>query len=100
MRIVEIQRFRVEPADAARLLEIRDAAMAEFRARFPELRQADLVRLDGDDWLDIRIWGKAPEPGPIAELRVYAEMRALMTELGHDRGERLHTTGTAWAAGR
>jgi hypothetical protein len=34
-------------------------------------------------------------------LPTFAEMESLMTaQLGHDRGERVHTTGTAWAAGR
>lgn len=103
MLIIEVYRVRVDPANVARLLEVRAAAMAEFREQVPELRQADLVRLDDDVWLDIRIWMKAPATvGRAAQrLPTYADMESLMTaQLGHDRGIRVHTTGTAWAAGR
>ena len=105
MLIIEVYRVRVDRANVARLLEIRGAAMAEFREQVPELRQADLVRLDDDVWLDIRTWMKAADPETVdraaQRLPTYVEMQSLMTaRLGHDRGERVHTTGTAWAAGR
>jgi hypothetical protein len=103
--IIEVHRVRVGPANVARLLEVRGAALAEFREQVPELRQADLVRLDDDVWLDIRTWMKAVDPATVGRaaqrLPTYAEMQSLMSaQLGHDRGERVHTTGTAWAAGR
>jgi hypothetical protein len=104
MPIIEIHRFQIDPANVARLLEIRGAAMAEFRQQIPEFLQADLVRLDDDVWLDIQTWSKAVDPGRIdkaAERTVtIAEMYRLITaQLGHDSGERAHTTGTAWAWG-
>jgi hypothetical protein len=103
--IIEVYRVSVGPADVARLLEVRGAALAELRERFPDLRQADLVRLDEDVWLDIRTWWKAVDPATVdrvaQRLPAYAEMQSLMRDrLGNDRGERVHTTGTAWAAGR
>lgn len=52
MPIVEIYRVRVDPANVDRLLEIHDAAVAEYREQVPELLAIDLVRLDGDVWLD------------------------------------------------
>jgi hypothetical protein len=92
---VEIYRLEVDPANVARLLELRRAAMAGV----PELRQADLVRLDERVWLDIRIWVGAVDAGLSSP--AYTEMERLFAaQLGHDRGERVHTTGTAWAAGR
>ena len=96
--LVEIERFRVDPGDVPLLLELRGPALAEYRVAVPELRQADLVRVADDVWLDIRIWGREVEA---IETPLYARMRALMgPPLAHDRGERVHTTGTAWAAGR
>jgi hypothetical protein len=105
MPIIEIYRVRIDPANVARLLEIRGAAMAELRKQLPELWQADLVRLDHDAWLDIQTWNKAVDPACIGKAAqgtaIIAEMHGLITaQLGHDRGERAHTTGTAWAAGR
>jgi hypothetical protein len=105
MLTIEVYRVRVGSANVARLLEARGAALAEFREQVPELRQADLVRLDDDAWLDIRTWMKAVDPAIVGRaaqrLPAYAEMQSLMSaQLGHDRGERVHTTGTAWAAGR
>jgi hypothetical protein len=105
MPIIEIDRVKIDPANVARLLQIRGAAMAEFREQLPQLRQADLVRLDDNLWLDIRTWMEAVDSATVAEAAqfspTHAEMRALMRDrLGHDRGDRVHTTGTAWAAGR
>jgi hypothetical protein len=104
MPIIEIHRFKIDPANVARLLELRGPAMAEFRRQIPELLQADLVRLDDDVWLDIQTWTTAVDPGRIDKAAerttTIAEMHRLITaQLGHDRGERAHTTGTAWAWG-
>lgn len=52
MLTIEVHRVRVGPANVARLLEARGAALAEFREQVPELRQADWARLDDDVWLD------------------------------------------------
>ncbi len=94
---VEIYRLEVNPADVARLLKIRRAAMADV----PELRQADLVRLDDRVWLDIRTWVNAIDAAAVRNSPAYAEMeRLIAAQLGRDWGERIHTTGTAWAAGR
>jgi hypothetical protein len=52
MPSIEIYRVRIDPAHAERLLEIRAAAVAEFRDQVPELLSADLVRPADDVWLD------------------------------------------------
>jgi hypothetical protein len=98
--IIEIYRVRIDPANVERLLEIRDAAVAEFRAQVPELLQADLVRLDGDVWLDILRWSEPVDPERIessaACTPTSAEMHGLIADaLGHDRGELVHSAPTA-----
>jgi hypothetical protein len=105
MPTIEIQRLRIDPTDIGRLQALRSAAMAELRAQIPELWQADLVRLHDDVWLDIRIWSRPVDPARISHVEeratAIAEFENLITErLGRDSGERIHTTGTAWAAGR
>ncbi len=102
MPLIEIYRVQIDPANVERLLDIRAAAVAEFREQVPELLQADLVRLDDDVWLDVLIWS-----GPVDEQRISrgasaapkaAEMHSLIAdELGHDRGEIVHSTASAWA---
>ena len=62
MPTVEIYRVKVNPGDVERLLEIRDAAVAEFRDQIPELLQADLVRLEDDVWLDVLTWSEPVAP--------------------------------------
>ena len=83
MPIIEIHRFKIDPANIARLLELRGPAMAEFRRQIPELLQADLVRLDDDVWLDIQTWTKAVDPGRIDKAAertsTIAEMHRLIT---------------------
>jgi hypothetical protein len=103
--IVEIHRVKIDPANVERLLEIRDAAVAEFREQVPELLQADLVRLDGDVWLDILRWSEPVDPERIessaACTPTSAEMHGLIADaLGHDRGELVHSAPTAWATAR
>ena len=89
---VEIYRLEVDPADVESLLEIR-----RTRELVPGLRQADLVRLDDRVWLDIRIWVNGVDATAVP----YVEMESVIAaRLGRDWGERVHTTGTAWAAGR
>ena len=105
MPAIEVYRVKIDPAHVERLLEIRSAAVAEFQEQVPELLQADLVRLDNDVWLDVIVWSE-----PVDEERVAgaactgaatAEMHALITDvIGHDRGEIVHSTGSAWATAR
>jgi hypothetical protein len=100
---IEIYRVRVDPAKVNRLLEIHDAAVAEYQEQVPELLGIELVRLDDDVWLDIIRWSEPVDPqrleaacGPAA-----AEVHALMAdELGHDRGELVHSSGSAWVPAR
>jgi hypothetical protein len=105
MPIVEIYRVRVDPANVARLLEIHDAAVAEYQERVPELLGIDLVRLDDDVWLDIIRWSELVDEERLAAasacVPTAAELHALMAEeLGHDRGELVHSSGHAWASAR
>ena len=103
MPTIEIYRVRVDPAKVNRLLEIHDAAVAEYQEQAPELLGIELVRLDDVVWLDIIRWSEPVDPqrleaacGPAA-----AEVHALMAdELGHDRGELVHSSGRAWAPAR
>jgi hypothetical protein len=98
---VEIHRIKIDPANVERILQIRGAAMVELQRQCPQLRQADLVRLGDDVWLDILTWSGPVISRATVQSPTHAEMLALITaELDHDQGERVHTTGTAWAAGR
>src|SRR5262245_15277880 len=58
MPSIEVYRVRIEPDDVERLLEIRAAAVSEFREQVPELLRAELVRLDEHVWLDILTWSE------------------------------------------
>jgi hypothetical protein len=42
MPCIEIYRVKIEPANVARLLEIRDTAVAEFQEQVPELLCAEV----------------------------------------------------------
>jgi hypothetical protein len=105
MPIIEMYRVKVDPANVERLLEIRDAAVAEFQEQVPELLQADLVRLDDDVWLDILRWSGPVDPGRIDAAAqctpASAEMHGLIAaELEHETGELVHSTGNLWASAR
>lgn len=56
MTTVELTRFRVEPARVEELLRTRPAMLADFRADRAGFLGARLVRLPGDEWLDIVTW--------------------------------------------
>ncbi|MEU8659479.1 antibiotic biosynthesis monooxygenase [Actinoplanes philippinensis] len=56
MTTVELTRFRVEPARVEELLRARPAMLADFRADRSGFLDARLVRLPGDEWLDIVTW--------------------------------------------
>ncbi|RIQ20414.1 antibiotic biosynthesis monooxygenase [Jiangella rhizosphaerae] len=60
MTTVELTRFRVLPENADRLLAARPAMLADFRADREGFVDAMLVRLPGDEWLDIVTW-RSPE---------------------------------------
>ena len=105
MPTIEVYRVRIDPANVDRLLEIRAAAVAEFQEQVPELVRADLVRLEDDVWLDILAWSGPVDPDRIAAAAqctpTSAEMHGLIAaEVGHDRGELVHTTGSVWATAR
>ena len=105
MPIIEIYRVTIDPVNVERLLEIRGAAVAEFQDQVPELVRADLVRLDEDVWLDILTWSEPVDPARISQAArctpTSAEMHGLIAEqLGHDRGELVHSSGSAWATAR
>jgi hypothetical protein len=95
----EVQVFRaiVDPANVARLLEIRPAAIAQAQAACPALVRAELVRLHGQTWLDILVWDGPGGPDALmavaAELPLLGEMHALVGEvLAVDTGELAHST--------
>lgn len=105
MPTIEIYRAKIDPANLDRLLEIRDAAVAEFREQVPELLQADLVRLDDDTWLDILTWSEPVAPERIEQAAgrtpTSAEMHSLIGEmLAHDTGELVRSSSEAWASAR
>ncbi|WP_084955433.1 antibiotic biosynthesis monooxygenase [Thermoactinospora rubra] len=54
MSTIELTRFRATRADA--LLAARPAMLADFRADRAGFLGATLVRLPGDEWLDIVEW--------------------------------------------
>ena len=102
MPTIEIYRVKVAPADVERLLDIRARAVSEFQQQVPELLRAELVRLDEDVWLDILTWSEPVDPerlGAAARCTpASAEMHRLIAgELGHDRGELVHSSDGAWA---
>lgn len=102
MPIIEIYRARIDPANVDRLMEIRAQAVAEFQEQAPELLQADLVRLEDDVRLDVLVWSAPIDEQRISQTASRApksvEMHALIADvLGHDRGEIVHSTGSAWA---
>jgi hypothetical protein len=71
----------------------------------PELLQADLVRLDDDVWLDVIVWSEPVDDERVADAAcagaATAEMHALITDvIGHDRGEIVQSTVSAWATAR
>jgi hypothetical protein len=102
---IEIYRVRIDPANVDRLLAIHDAAVAEYRQQVPELLGIDLVRLDDDVWLDIIRWSETADPERLAAAAectpTAAELHALMgEELGHERGELVHSSCRTWAPAR
>jgi hypothetical protein len=105
MPTIQIYRARIDAANVERLLEIRDAAVAEFREQVPELLQADLVRLDGDMWLDILTWSEPVDSQRIEQAAACTptstEMHSLMDEvLAHDSGELARGSSEAWSSAR
>lgn len=60
MTIVQFTRFRVAADRETALLETRRASLRACRGGEPEFRNAYLIRLDGDEWLDIAVWAGQP----------------------------------------
>ncbi|WP_248960702.1 antibiotic biosynthesis monooxygenase [Sphaerisporangium perillae] len=56
MTTVELTRFHVAPDRVEALLAARPAMLADFRADRAGFLDARLVRLPGDQWLDIVYW--------------------------------------------
>jgi hypothetical protein len=54
--VFEIVRSRVRAGREEDMLKLRPAMIAAVRARFPELIEAKLIRLDDGLWLDIIRW--------------------------------------------
>ncbi|GII80228.1 hypothetical protein Sru01_52100 [Sphaerisporangium rufum] len=63
---VELTRFHVAPEQVERLLAVRPAMLADFRADRTGFLGARLVRLAEDQWLDIVLWRT---PGDLAQSR-------------------------------
>jgi hypothetical protein len=94
---VQVYRATVNPANVARLLEIRPAALAQAQAACPALLRAELVRLDEQTWLDILTWDRPGGADALtavaAGLPKLAEMHALIGEvIAVDTGELAHST--------
>ena len=105
MPSIEIYRVRIDPANVERLLEVRAVAVAEFQRQMPELLHADLVRLDGDEWLGVLTWSEPVDPERIGKASgctpTSAEMHSLIgEELGHYQGELVASSRSACAGAR
>ncbi|GAA3204983.1 antibiotic biosynthesis monooxygenase family protein [Nonomuraea helvata] len=60
MTAVELTRFRVAPDKVDEMLAARPGMVADFRADREGFLDARLVRLPGDEWLDVVEW-RSPE---------------------------------------
>lgn len=60
MSTLELTRFRVRPEHVAALLSARPRMLEDFRADRAGFLEAQLVRLPGDQWLDI-VWWRSPD---------------------------------------
>ncbi|TFE54550.1 hypothetical protein E3E14_07350 [Streptomyces sp. ICN441] len=61
MITVELTRFRVPPDRAQELLDARPAMIEAFRTDRHGFLDAQLVRIDDDEWLDIVWWDAAED---------------------------------------
>jgi hypothetical protein len=105
MPLIEIYRAKIDPANVDRLLEIRADAVAEFQELVPELLQADLVHLEADVWLDVLVWSAPVDEQRISRAAAAAptsvEMHSFISDvIAHDRGDIVHSSGSAWATAR
>jgi hypothetical protein len=60
MTTIELTRFRVRPERESALLAARPGMLADFATDREGFVEARLVRLPGDEWLDVVTW-RAPE---------------------------------------
>jgi quinol monooxygenase YgiN len=58
---IELTRFKVRPEQVEAMLAARPAMLADFRADREGFLDARLVRLPGDEWLDIVEWRSAED---------------------------------------
>jgi len=58
---VELTRFKVRPDHAEAMLAARPAMLADFRGDREGFLGARLVRLPGDEWLDVVEWRSAED---------------------------------------
>ena len=58
---VELTRFRVAPENTDAMLAARPAMLADFHAARSGFLGARLVRLPGDEWLDVVEWRTAED---------------------------------------
>ncbi len=61
MAFVELTRFSVRPEQEEALLAARPGMLEDFRADRVGFIEAMLVRLSGDEWLDIVSWRSAED---------------------------------------
>ena len=57
---VQVWKAKVAEDDVESLLAVRSEAIAEAKRLCPALLRAELVRADGDTWLDVLTWS-APD---------------------------------------
>ncbi|GAB1688965.1 antibiotic biosynthesis monooxygenase [Krasilnikovia sp. M28-CT-15] len=59
--VVELTRFRVDPAKAEALRAARPAMLADFRADRTGFLEARLVQVTAEEWLDIVWWASSED---------------------------------------
>jgi hypothetical protein len=94
---LQIFRARVPQESVAALLEIRPAAIAEAQRLCPALLRAELVRLDGDTWLDVLTWSRADGEQLLmeraGEFDAVTKMHDLLVDVEQPlRGEIVHSS--------
>jgi quinol monooxygenase YgiN len=104
MSTVELTRFRVRSGHGAALLAARPRMLADFRADRAGFLGAELVRLPGDQWLDI-VWWRSP--GDLAASRakganlpgIKAFFAAIDELISSEEGERADPQGAQGTQG-
>lgn len=94
---VQVYRAKVDPANVARLLEVRPLAIAQAQAACSALLRAELIRLDESTWLDVLTWSRPDGVDELmskaADLPLVVKMHGLIGEvLAVETGELAHST--------